>query len=331
MIVILGEPGDVVIDDAIRYFDRRGIAAERVDCSRFPGDLAVTLTFSARGHARRRLATAGGEIDLDRVTAVWHRDVCAGRPRAILDPRARRFAELEAEEVLRQLWSQLSAVFVPGSWEVILQGQRKLHQLALASALGFEIPPSIVTSDPGALLAFLREHEFRCITKHLAHHSTSESGLDDEMIRFTEPVTLRDLAAYRAARLAPVFAQAYVPKRVELRVTVVGAQVFAAEISSQRAARTRHDYRRLDHKHARYTVHALPGPIAARCRAITHALGLRYGALDLVVTPDGRYVFLEINPRGEFHWVEQLTGLPITRAICELLIAHAETGVADAS
>lgn len=49
-------------------------------------------------------------------------------------------------------------------------------------------------------------------------------------------------------------------------------------------------------------------------------MGLCYGAIDMVVTPDERYVFIEINPNGQYLWVEQATGLPISDAICDLLI-----------
>jgi glutathione synthase/RimK-type ligase-like ATP-grasp enzyme len=50
-------------------------------------------------------------------------------------------------------------------------------------------------------------------------------------------------------------------------------------------------------------------------------MGLSYGAIDMILTPDGRYVFLEINPNGQYYWIEQMTGLPISDAVCDLLIA----------
>jgi glutathione synthase/RimK-type ligase-like ATP-grasp enzyme len=114
--------------------------------------------------------------------------------------------------------------------------------------------------------------------------------------------------------------QAYVPKRSELRVTVVGERVFAAEIGSQATHHTRHDWRRYDMAHTPHTPHALPEPVARAAVALVRALGLVYGAIDLVLTPDGDYVFLEINPNGQYLWIEHLTGLPITAAIADHLI-----------
>jgi glutathione synthase/RimK-type ligase-like ATP-grasp enzyme len=50
--------------------------------------------------------------------------------------------------------------------------------------------------------------------------------------------------------------------------------------------------------------------------------GLNYGALDLILTPDGRHVFLEVNPVGEFFWLERCPGLPISKAIADILLSQ---------
>jgi glutathione synthase/RimK-type ligase-like ATP-grasp enzyme len=67
----------------------------------------------------------------------------------------------------------------------------------------------------------------------------------------------------------------------------------------------------------------LPAEVERRCVELTRRLGLVYGAIDLIVTPAGEYVFLEINPTGEYGWIEDATGLPISDAICDLLLARA--------
>jgi glutathione synthase/RimK-type ligase-like ATP-grasp enzyme len=116
-----------------------------------------------------------------------------------------------------------------------------------------------------------------------------------------------------------------VEKRVELRVTVVGTKVFAAEIDSQATNHTRFDWRRYDLGNTPHRAHPLPDDVAERCLALTQRLGLSYGAIDLIVTPDGRYVFIEINPNGQYSWIEHCTGLPITDALCDLLMAGANS------
>jgi glutathione synthase/RimK-type ligase-like ATP-grasp enzyme len=115
--------------------------------------------------------------------------------------------------------------------------------------------------------------------------------------------------------------QAYVPKQLELRITVVGQQIFAAEIHSQQTHHTRHDWRRYDLSNTPHFPHELPLEVSERCIQLVNRLELCYGAIDMILTPDGQYVFLELNPSGQYGWIEQETGLPISSAICDFLMA----------
>ncbi|MEV4171342.1 hypothetical protein [Nonomuraea sp. NPDC049709] len=85
-----------------------------------------------------------------------------------------------------------------------------------------------------------------------------------------------------------------------------------------------HDFRaaRPAHDRARHSVHHLPDDTARRCVELVAALGVSFGAIDLILTPGGEYVFLEINPNGQWGWIEDLTGLPISTAIADWLTAE---------
>jgi hypothetical protein len=319
MILLITYDGDPAAAAAETLLRARGVPFTRFEALRFPTCASVTQRFGPRGSIERRLVVDGRKLDLAEVTAVWHRrHRVIGSPE-IHDPRMRKFAEIEAEQVLLQTWSDLPVRFLPAPLAVIRAGQEKLRQLRLATALGLEIPPTLVTTDPDELLVFHREHDGRVITKLLASTSMCDSGLSQEYVRFTETLSVRDLAARDSVRLCPVYAQAKVPKALELRITVVGQRVFAAEIHSQTNRHGRDDWRKAGPSAVPYRRHSLPRPLADRCVALTQTLGLTYGAIDMVVRPDGAYVFLEINPAGEYHWIEQRTGLPITAAIVDFL------------
>ena len=73
-------------------------------------------------------------------------------------------------------------------------------------------------------------------------------------------------------------------------------------------------------------MHVLPVAEVRRCRALVRRLGLRFGAIDMVQTPSGEHVFLEINPNGQWLWIERATGLPIANAIARLLAKAHTTG-----
>ena len=64
---------------------------------------------------------------------------------------------------------------------------------------------------------------------------------------------------------------------------------------------------------------SLPPEIETALKTMLTQYGLRFGAFDMIVTPDGEYVFLELNPNGQWLWIETITGAPMSRAIADLL------------
>ncbi|MEX0910336.1 MAG: ATP-dependent carboxylate-amine ligase, partial [Candidatus Paceibacterota bacterium] len=114
--------------------------------------------------------------------------------------------------------------------------------------------------------------------------------------------------------------QEYIPKAYEVRVTVVGDLTFAARIDSQESSRTEVDWRQYDFANVGHYTEELTHEIHSRCVNLVKELGLRYGAIDLIVTPQGEWVFLENNCNGQWLWIEKLVGLEISDAIARLLI-----------
>jgi glutathione synthase/RimK-type ligase-like ATP-grasp enzyme len=78
----------------------------------------------------------------------------------------------------------------------------------------------------------------------------------------------------------------------------------------------RHGGTALDHE-----VHQLPDGIARLCLELCSDYGLRFGAIDLALRPDGGYTFFEVNPNGQWAWIEQITGLPLSSALADLLLS----------
>jgi hypothetical protein len=179
----------------------------------------------------------------------------------------------------------------------------------------------LITNSASEFLEFARAHEGDVIDK-VASGGPFERTYP-QLVRYTAKLTRRDLAYIGRLRNCPTTFQANVPKRFEVRATVVGSEVFAAEIHSQASRQASQDWRRFDLMNTPHKPHRLPPELARRCVALVHELGLSYGAIDLIVRPDGRYIFLEINPNGQYLWVEELTGLPISAAIADFLTTAA--------
>ncbi len=121
------------------------------------------------------------------------------------------------------------------------------------------------------------------------------------------------MAKIEQIRAAPVILQRIVPKMTELRITIVGDKIFPVAVLSDNE---------VDWRKSKITLESidLPNNIEDLCFEYVSALGLRYGCVDMIISPDGDYYFLEINPNGQWGFVEQKTGLPIGKAIAHLLL-----------
>lgn len=320
MILILTMHSDSTADPVERQLTERGADVVRFDPADFPERAACSIRYRRATGWRRTIERRGERpIDLAEVSAVWlRRPGARSAPAAVTDARAQRYLLAEWTAVVADLFSTVACIWVPGRPDTVFAHQRKIYPLMLAHVLGFAIPESAYTSRPADLLELHRAHDGNIITK-LAGSTAFPVAFEGDLLRYTERVLVRDLGHARDVRWCPIAVQENVAKQLEVRVTVVGDRVFAAEIDSQGSHRTRQDWRHYDHANTRHAIHALPRDVERRCVEITRRLDLCFGAIDLIVTPAGEYVFLEINPAGEYGWIEAATGLPISEAICDLL------------
>jgi hypothetical protein len=305
----------------------RGADVLRFDAADFPSKARISVAFR-EARPRYTLRTGGRTVRFDELSAVWYRK--PGRCVAaavIVDPEVRGVVEQDATEFLASVWDSLDCRSLPGPPSAMTVAQRKASQMVRAQALGFDLPPTLFTNDPQEFLDLHRECNGRLVSK-ITSMLALRPRFGSEFSRYTDLVSARDVAHAQSVALCPIVLQAYVDKRLEIRVTVVGRQAFAAEIHSQATHRTRVDWRRYDLAATPHRVHELPADVAARCVALVAGAGLAFGTIDLVLTPDGRYVFLELNSAGEYGWIEALTGLPISDAIAAFLLGDTATAAA---
>ncbi len=105
---------------------------------------------------------------------------------------------------------------------------------------------------------------------------------------------------------------------------MVGGNAFACKIDSQQMDKTsgQIDWRQGLNCGLKHTEYVLPSSIANFCREFLHKLHLNFGCFDFIVTPKGEYVFLECNPNGQWLWIEQETGMEISKCIANTLVTH---------
>jgi len=225
---------------------------------------------------------------------------------------------LESVSAMDGIWSSLDCFWVSSPHRVI-EAQYKPYNLKKAYEVGFKIPKTLITNDPDLFLDFMNECDGKVISKPIMQTNFEYKGAN--YMIYTKKISKNDIRRFQSVKLSPVIFQEYVDKKLEVRVTIVGDKVFAAEIHSQRSPLSRVDWRRYDLDNTPYFIHKLPEEVHEECLTLMRELGLRYCAIDLILKPDGSYVYLEVNPVGQFGWIEDLTGMKITESVAKLL-AH---------
>jgi glutathione synthase/RimK-type ligase-like ATP-grasp enzyme len=226
-------------------------------------------------------------------------------------PLTAEFA-LPSAEALAGLWHALDAFWVndPARDHV---AHRKVLQLRRAQECGLTLPDTLITNDPARARMFVDGHGYRDVV-YKAFSALEHEWRETRLLRHEE------LGLLDYVRYAPVIFQEYVEAVYDLRVTIVGDSVFPAAIHSQETSYPV-DFR-MDMTNATIRPVDLPADVEARLKDYMRALGLQYGAIDMRLRPDGTYVFLEINPAGQWLFVEQVTEQPIAATLARLLVQH---------
>jgi MvdD family ATP-grasp ribosomal peptide maturase len=300
---------------------RKGGDTIRFDTDRYPSDVRLTAHHDKSRGERLTLTNDQGEFDLREVTAVWHRRLnIGGRLPAGLDKQLRHASLGESSAAVHGMLASLKA-FRVDHLHHIRHAENKQLQLQVASELGLDTPRTLTTNDPIAVRAFANSCESEMVTKMLSSFAIYDGG--KELVVFTNAVKSEDLEDLSGLRLCPATFQELLSKSLEIRATVVGQRVMSAAVDSQVSARAAHDWRRDGVRMLEdWRPYQLPLEVEEKILRLMNYFSLNYGAIDIILTPDGRHVFLELNPCGEFFWLERSPGLPISDAIADLLLNH---------
>ena len=318
MILIISAAEDLHARPVMDCLAAMGHQAQILNLSHFPQHLSLSLRYEQGRRRDYRLAGLPcGELPLETCKAVWWRRPQNYEPDpAITVPAYRSFVLGESYETLSGLWLALDAFWINHPSRDA-DAAHKVFQLRVAQEVGFDIPVTLITNSPEDARAFVdRFGPERTIYK--AFTATEQEWRETRLLRPGEVALLDNV------RFAPVIFQELVPAEVDLRVTVVGNEIFPAAIYSQEMS-YKVDYR-MELSQVRIEAFELPEEVNRGLRALMDRLGLVYGAIDMRLTPDGRLVFLEVNPAGQWLFVEQSTGQPIALALARALAAHDQKG-----
>lgn len=305
-----------VIERVAAALERRGARAARFDTERFPVEARLAARFGY-GDGAHTLRCGELALDAERVRAVWARKLWTPRFPDSLDARLRDGCARESRAALTGWLAALAGARWVNALGATAAAEDKLRQLRLAAELGLRVPRTLVTNDPDEVRAF-RAEVGPLVTKMLTPLSVSMGR--SELFVHTSLVRDEDLADLDGLRFSPMVFQEHVEKRVELRVACVGTRCLAGAIDASRSEQGQVDWRRARPDEVRWTAGEVPTSIASSLGELLARLGLAYGAADLIQTPAGEHVFLELNPSGEWGMLERDLELPISEALADELL-----------
>lgn len=225
-------------------------------------------------------------------------------------------------------------------------------QLYWAKKIGLKIPDTQIGNDVNAGLTFLQNKEQVAVkaahfvsidrddlTKFFHTHykyalnkfhpniTPNEEEIKDLLKKhnYAYPTNLlsSELIKNNAASIgqSAIIMQDFIPKKADLRIPFVNDKIFPCAIFSQTSEKTKIDYRLdfsfEDNLHHEY--HPLPPDVEEKLIQLMAALNIEYGCIDMVLTPDDDYLFLEVNIDGCWVWVEEKTGAPIAQNLIDAM------------
>jgi glutathione synthase/RimK-type ligase-like ATP-grasp enzyme len=308
-VLVITNERDVGADFLVRELDRRSVRVVRLNAERGP-DWTLALEPGERWRMSRDRRT----LRSDDCTGVWWR-----RPEVPAIPGS---ASAAADAIGDQWRSFVAALAtVPGPvWvsapDRIREAENKALQLSRANALGMGVPETLWTNDTDEAADFIGRCGGVAVVKSVATAWWEEANTGRFV--FASLVERGDLPEARRLAAAPVCLQQPVLPKRDVRVTVVGDTVLAARRELPPVSGSEPlDWRRAPEQ--AWSTHNLPADVADRCRALVAGFGLGFSGIDFALDDQGEHWLLELNPNGEWGWLQRV-GLPVAEALADALL-----------
>lgn len=317
-VLILTNKDDITVDFVVRELRRRKINYYRLNTEDIPS--VVSINFDINNKEYKLLDKIKNiEINLLDFDSVYFR-------RPLISDLS--YIEGISESEIYYLRSELTFV-LEGIYKVlrekywlnnvynIREAENKIYQLEIAKDIGFNIPRAVISNDIDMLKSIGHTYSNDLIIKPIKSGNIKYGDVGKAI--FTTKINEEQFEDRERIESFPIFMQSNIHKKVDLRCTVVGDEVFVAEIHSQVENESMIDWRK-GKKILKHKEHILPNHIKKMCIELTQRLNLNYSAIDMILDENNNYIFLEINPNGQWAWIENRLQFPISKKIVDLLM-----------
>lgn len=309
-----------LLSELDKAIDARGGRMLRWNTDEFPVENQVTFFQDEHGE-QLRFWLGGASHTIGAHDAIFYRRAKWGAKLPKSMDRQFLRASLDETIALSRGVLQAAPCFVMDPPARVRTNENKPYQQAVARKVGLVTPRTIMTNHPEEARAFLGSCSNGAVVKMLASFAIyDEQGR--EQVVFTTKFRPELLEKLDQLRFCPMVFQEHIPKKLELRITVVGQRFFTAAVDSQAMEGAETDWRErgLALVNA-WQLHTLPAEIEEKLRAYMQVMGVQYSAIDMIVEPSCRYVFLEANPVGECFWLQHYEPhFPLADALADVLL-----------
>ena len=316
-ILIITNKKDYTTDFVIRRLHERNINFFRLNTEDFPLKYFSSINISNKKF-NIELKSNKESINFEQIKGIWYR-----RPvkplfsEIILSNDDKEFAIRESSEFLNNLWIILDHknwVSTPNSLRI---AERKAYQLKKAVEVGFNIPLTSISNDAELLLDHYINLKKQVVVKPISHGDFCNG----EFAIFTNDLsTSNSLPDFHLAHLSPLILQKKIEKIFDIRTTAFGNAIFSFEIKHKNNLKIL-DWRILNPNELEYKQIDTPRIIKEKILNLMNLLGISFGAFDFAYTKSKNWIFLEVNPNGQWAWLEQITGVCMTDSLIDLLLS----------
>ena len=321
MLLIITNSNDSASDYLILRLLEREIPFARMNTNNYADSVSVDVYINnEKTDALLRLEN-GEKITLEEIEGVYFRQPIMPEALFAQNETDRKFAESEFAEALRSFWRVIPKKRWLNFPKNLWSASNKLDQLKAAKNVGFKIPNTLISFSKQRIQKFFEDNENKVIAKAVKHgFIKSDNGM---LLAGTQPLSIEFIEHMDCYAKVPMIFQSKINKDFDVRAVVVDDQVFAAKITFQ-GNREEVDWRLVDLQggNLEYERIELPGNLEKKCLSIVNYFGLRYSSMDLIIDKEGNCHFIELNPNGQWGWIEQTVGHKIRDKIIDSLIGR---------
>lgn len=322
ILIITHTADNFSIEKATEFIENNNCEVIRFNVDLYPLENKLSTIFED-GEWVTFLETSSKKYRLDDISAVWYRRAY-NIGKGLKEEMDAKFFGAAMGEIRNTLFGFLESIdaYSLGKPSVYRRLDSKEEQLKLAHKIGLSVPDTCLTNNPEEAKKFILKHQ-NVVAKMQTGFAIYEDGVEN--VVFTNIVNEDKLDELDSLLYCPMQFQEMIEKKKELRVTIVGRDVYAFEVDSQQFEDAKVDWRKdgvnlLD----KWQRTELPREVEEQLLELLDIYNVDYGAIDIIVSPEDKYYFIEINAAGEFFWLDNLTeGNLISKSIADVLCDEA--------